>query len=188
MSSLCASATAWFRTLEGPVLCTRNNASVPMVTNPALAFADPAAVKLPQSALTGPTNVAALPLSASVWPQRVTAALVMRPATAGPGPAKSGESKETAATIQSLAITRRPYVSTFVLLEVAGLSPVALDERSHSIGLRFRSGGGSNSRWRVDDINTLRPRSPIAYPRSRAVSPPPSSARWSPAGAVGTAH
>src|SRR4029453_171843 len=82
MSSLRASGTAWFRTLEAPVLCTRNDAAVPMLANPALASADPAAVKLPQSALTGPTNVAALPLSASVWPQRVTAALGARPATA----------------------------------------------------------------------------------------------------------
>src|SRR4029434_9969287 len=140
MSSLRASATAWFRTLEAPVLCTRNDAAVPMLANPALASADPAAVKLPQSALTGPTNVAALPLSVSVWPQRVTAALVTRPATAGP--AKGGESKEMAATIHSLAITRRRYVSTFVLLEVAGLSPAAVDERSPFHRTRFRSGGG----------------------------------------------
>src|SRR4029453_1896921 len=124
MSSLRASASAWFRTLETPVLCTRNDAAVPMLTNPALASADPAAVKLPQSAFTGPTNAAALPLLAPVWPQRVTAALVMRPATAGP--AKGGESKEMAATIQSLAITRR-CVSTLVLLEVDGLSPAAVE-------------------------------------------------------------
>src|SRR4029450_5907874 len=84
MSSLRAYAVASFRTLEGPVPCTRNDAAVPMLVNPALASAAPAAVKLPQSALTGGTNVAALPLSASVWPQRETAALVMRPATAGP--------------------------------------------------------------------------------------------------------
>src|SRR5262245_21647250 len=115
MSWLRASASAWFRTLEVPVLCTRNDAAVPMLTNPALASADPAAVKLPQLAPTGPTNTAALPLSASVSPQRVMLATVERSAPAGP--AKSRVSEEMAATIQSLAILHRRYVSTFVLLD-----------------------------------------------------------------------
>src|SRR5262245_14966777 len=137
MSSLRASASAWFRTLEGPLLAARNDAAVPMLTNPALASADPAAVKLPQSAPTGPTNWAAPPLSVNVWPQRVTDALAMRPATAGP--AKGAESKERAATIQSPAIARRRYVSTLVLLEVAGLSPAAVDEQSPpTVGIRLK--------------------------------------------------